>query len=319
MLGYIYVITNKISGKKYVGQTTNFFQRKECHLSNLRVGKHHSQKLQNAYNKYGEENFIWSYEICEVDSIEDLYILEQKKIQELDSYNNGYNCTLGGEGSKTLFDYNTSCLLYNILQKYEGVSRQIARYYNCDHAAILNIKNNEIFGKEEINKNQLEQLIKELNLKDSNLKENYQPHNNKKLSKTQCFEILSIILLEDGFDRLIADVYNIHVKEITRLKNKEIYKDYIEEFNKLLDIEKQKINNYVKEKYDLEHLRLMRKRGNVKSALTQDQVNYIMSNKDSKKQIEIAKDLNISRDRVRSVIKGISYKDLVKKYYETIK
>lgn len=63
----------------------------------------------------------------------------------------------------------------------------------------------------------------------------------------------------------------------------------------------------------------MRKRGNVKSALTQDQVNYIMSNKDSKKQVEIAKDLNISRDRAYSVIKGISYKDLVKKYYETIK
>lgn len=63
------------------------------------------------------------------------------------------------------------------------------------------------------------------------------------------------------------------------------------------------------------YLRLERKRGNVKSPLAQEQVNYILDNKDTKKRVEIAKDLGISADRVGSVILGKSYTDLVKKYY----
>lgn len=65
-----------------------------------------------------------------------------------------------------------------------------------------------------------------------------------------------------------------------------------------------------------DHLRLERKRGNVKSPLTQEQVNYILDNKDTKKRVEIARDLGISDDRVGSVILGKSYTDLVKKYHE---
>lgn len=79
--------------------------------------------------------------------------------------------------------------------------------------------------------------------------------------------------------------------------------------------EKQEINKEVKKRYDLEHFRLERKRSNVKSPLTQEQVNYILDNKDKKKRVEIAKELRISADRVGSVILGKSYKDLVEKYY----
>jgi hypothetical protein len=42
-----------------------------------------------------------------------------------------------------------------------------------------------------------------------------------------------------------------------------------------------------------------------------------MDNSKIKKRIEIAKDLDISADRVGSVILGKSYKDLVENYYKT--
>lgn len=55
MVGYIYYIINKETGKRYVGQTINIKSRKEKHYTALRNNRHHSHKLQRAFNKYGEE------------------------------------------------------------------------------------------------------------------------------------------------------------------------------------------------------------------------------------------------------------------------
>lgn len=54
----------------YVGSAVNFKKRKYQHLSNLRNNIHHSSKLQNAFNKYGEINIrfeIFEDDICEKD------------------------------------------------------------------------------------------------------------------------------------------------------------------------------------------------------------------------------------------------------------
>lgn len=53
----IYRIVNKINGKGYVGSAINFIKRWWKHKFDLRKNRHHSIKLQNAWNKYGEENF----------------------------------------------------------------------------------------------------------------------------------------------------------------------------------------------------------------------------------------------------------------------
>lgn len=55
--GYIYVIRNKTNDHFYIGSTFDLQKRKNTHFNELRKNKHHSKYLQNAFNKYGEENF----------------------------------------------------------------------------------------------------------------------------------------------------------------------------------------------------------------------------------------------------------------------
>lgn len=56
----IYQIICKTTGKRYIGSTgVSFRKRWTCHLSALRRNKHSSIYLQNAWNKYGESNFLF--------------------------------------------------------------------------------------------------------------------------------------------------------------------------------------------------------------------------------------------------------------------
>lgn len=53
----IYSIICKPTGKVYVGQSKNIKLRKSQHLSKLMVGQHYNTYFQNAFNKYGRDNF----------------------------------------------------------------------------------------------------------------------------------------------------------------------------------------------------------------------------------------------------------------------
>ncbi len=54
----IYRIRCVIDDKAYIGSSVSIRQRWRLHKYNLKNGKHHSPHLQNAWVKYGEENFV---------------------------------------------------------------------------------------------------------------------------------------------------------------------------------------------------------------------------------------------------------------------
>lgn len=56
----IYKIINVINNKFYVGSAVSFSRRKTRHFSELRTNKHSNSKLQNAWNKYGEQAFVFA-------------------------------------------------------------------------------------------------------------------------------------------------------------------------------------------------------------------------------------------------------------------
>lgn len=96
MIGYIYQIENLVTHESYIGQTIDFKRRKRDHINNLKNNQHDNPKLQNAWNKYGEQEFhfrVWEFNI---ESSEELNKLECEYIKKYDSLNNGYNLVPGG-------------------------------------------------------------------------------------------------------------------------------------------------------------------------------------------------------------------------------
>jgi len=89
----IYCITNKITGKRYIGSALDFYGRKRTHLSKLRRGVHHSPYLQRSWDKYKEENF--DFIVLElVEKREDLIQREQWWIDNTPSEYNA--CKIAG-------------------------------------------------------------------------------------------------------------------------------------------------------------------------------------------------------------------------------
>lgn len=92
-MGYIYKIVNKINNKVYIGQTVNKDLRWKQHIRN--DGKNPNLLIGKAFNKYGIENF----EYIIIEECENCNMSEREKywIKHYDSYNSGYNMTIGGE------------------------------------------------------------------------------------------------------------------------------------------------------------------------------------------------------------------------------
>jgi group I intron endonuclease len=99
--GEIYLVTNKITGDKYVGLTTVGVKRRWTrHIYNSKILGLKSI-LNNAIRKYGEDAFSLTVlkSICSTnrESLnKSLNLWEVKHIELFDSFNNGYNMNIGG-------------------------------------------------------------------------------------------------------------------------------------------------------------------------------------------------------------------------------
>ena len=94
----IYKIENTVNGKVYIGQSKDIGCRWRLHVGALRRGEG-STKMQNAWNKYGENAF--EFEVVEL-CCSDKNVLNEREIAWIalcDSFHHGYNMTLGGDFS----------------------------------------------------------------------------------------------------------------------------------------------------------------------------------------------------------------------------
>lgn len=139
MKGYIYLIENKINEKKYVGKTYNSIEHRwKEHLRDFRKERNKKRPLYEAMMKYGPENFI----ISELEYCENCEDREKYWINYYNTYHNGYNATLGGDG-KLYFPISDE----EVIQKYKELNciKEVAQYFNCDQETISKrLKNNNV-------------------------------------------------------------------------------------------------------------------------------------------------------------------------------
>lgn len=98
-MGCIYMLVNKINKKIYIGKTTYSLEKRlNEHKSAINRCDKYDTKLYRALRKYGIENFEVINIKDNIDNEDELNKLETEYINKYDSYNNGYNSTLGGDG-----------------------------------------------------------------------------------------------------------------------------------------------------------------------------------------------------------------------------
>ena len=139
MIYYYYKIENKLNGKKYIGITLYPQVRKNRHFRDLKNQAHVNIRLQNAWNKYNEENFF--FEIIEEKNFEEkfeAYNYEKELIEKYDSYENGYNADLGGScgGNSSKLTKEDVFKILSIYPEYPNSGTILGKIFGVDRSTI---------------------------------------------------------------------------------------------------------------------------------------------------------------------------------------
>ena len=128
-MGYIYKITNKINQKSYIGLTSKSVEERwKEHIASINKLKD-QRPLYSALAKYGVDSFS----IETIEEVDNDFLGERETywISYYDSYKNGYNATLGGDGKWT-----------HSIEQYDLQGNYIATYKNT-YEAVMKTKISE--------------------------------------------------------------------------------------------------------------------------------------------------------------------------------
>lgn len=147
----VYIHTNKVNGKKYIGVTR---QKPERRWNSGKGYKAHPY-FYSAIQKYGWDNF--DHFIVEVDSPELMYQLEKQYIEyyKTTDHRYGYNVSLGGDagcylgkncGTKEYYEENKdrfhkACKKY--YETHKEKERERSRIYRSAHKKEISLRNKE--------------------------------------------------------------------------------------------------------------------------------------------------------------------------------
>lgn len=125
--GIVYCLENTINNKRYIGVTTRTLQKRfdeHCKADSY-IGK--------AIRKYGAENFQ-KYVLDQAGSHAELCDLEIYYIEKYDTYHQGYNLTLGGDG-----------VVKNIYLKVELNEKQkdFVDFVNQENKKVIDVMNSD--------------------------------------------------------------------------------------------------------------------------------------------------------------------------------
>lgn len=155
-MAWIYCITNDINGKQYIGKTyyDDIQERWDEHLQDYKRPRCEKRPLYDAMNKYGIQHF----HITPIEYVPSEINLEEREIYwiaQYNTYHNGYNATMGGDG-KRKFDYDLVIKTYQEVQNIKETAKIIGAHpdsiSNILKAAHIEIKSSYQIQKEKYGK-----------------------------------------------------------------------------------------------------------------------------------------------------------------------
>ncbi len=129
-MGCVYIATNTINGKQYVGKTVHTMEfRKRGHESGL--DRKSNYVFKRALKKYGVEAFTWKVVLESDDEIflnkMEVYLIKNKRTKSP----HGYNMTDGGEGTKGMAEESRK----RISESMQGNTRFAGKVCSPEHRA----------------------------------------------------------------------------------------------------------------------------------------------------------------------------------------
>ena len=203
-MAYIYQITNNINGKIYIGKTEQTIeQRFKQHCYDAFRERNEKRPLYSAMRKYGIENFS-------IELIEETSNPEEREIfwiENKNSYHNGYNATLGGDGKRYL-DYELIIKTYRDVQNIAETSRIL----NIDKTTITKIlkqNNITVLSTEIVNQQKRKFIIQQID-----------KTTNEVLNQFATYKEAARAMLEQKHTNCNFNTGSTHISEVCRNKRK---------------------------------------------------------------------------------------------------